>query len=615
MSASFMSIGGIASGLDTAGIIDQLLRLERRPIQVIQQRQEAHRRADQAWQSVTTKLSSLRGAIDALRDPSSFQRDASVTTSSPQVAGARVTGTPAVGTTDLEVLHLATSHSVAVGGSFVSRDAAFGATEVTVTRADGSTATVTLADGATLEDAARALSDVEGITARIVRTGTDAHRLVLGASTTGEEARFGVVAGALSTETLQLGEDARLRVGGLDVTRATNVVDDLVDGVELSLSGTGTVRIGVERDLDASVGRVKALVDGVNGVLAELKKVSATSTDAAARGPLAGDRLVRDLAMSLREVVATVAGEGTYGTPSSIGISLTRDGALAFDEAALRTALAADPAAVAAMVSSVTRATDPAVSVTASGRAAAGTYQLQVTQAGTAASVLGAAYAAPPPGGTHTFTLTTAAGTEVALLLDDTVTDAAAAAATLTAQLRDAGVTEVTVTDDGGGLRVEHARAGADRGFTIAGSGTLGLDGTVAGTDAQGTLSDGTTTWTLVGTGTSLRVADGPVAGLVLGVARGAVGDLGEVTVADGLTSAFDRVVRSAEGIDGRIRLARDSIEARIDQARVAVERAENRFVVRERTLRAQFTGLETALANLQAQGNWLAGQLASFNA
>lgn len=609
-----MSIGGIASGLDTAGIIDQLLRLERRPIQVIQQRQADHRKADQAWQSITTKLSGLRSSIDALRDPTAFQRDATVTSSRPEVASARATGTPPLGSIDVEVQQLATTHSVAVGGSFAGRDVAVGLSELTITRADGTVANVTLAEGATLEDAARQLSQIEGVQARIVRTGPEAYRLVVGADSSGEQARFTVAgAPAVTTEVLQLGEDARLRVGGLEVTRSSNVIDDLVEGVELSLNTTGTLRVGIERDTDASVERVKKLVDGVNGLLDELKKLGATSTDASARGPLASDPLVRDLSMQLRNVVASISGSGPYGTPSSIGVSLTRDGKLAFDPAKLRSALAADPDAVAAMVSSVTRASDPAVSVTGSGRAQAGTYQVEITAPGTAATHTGAAFTAAAPGAPHTFTLTTLAGREATLTLDDSITDAAAAATALTAQLRDAGITDVTFTAEGGALKVDHLRAGAARGFTVAGSGALGLDASVAGSDVQGTVSDGTTSWAATGTGTSLRVTDGPATGLVIGITRGTTGSLGEVTVADGLTSAFDRILRTMEGSGGRIQRARDGLQARIDQAKVSIESAENRFAIRERLLRAQFTGLETTLGRLQSQGNWLAGQIGAM--
>ena len=62
-------------------------------------------------------------------------------------------------------------------------------------------------------------------------------------------------------------------------------------------------------------------------------------------------------------------------------------------------------------------------------------------------------------------------------------------------------------------------------------------------------------------------------------------------------------IQRSRDAIDGRIRSYDDRIEA-----------FEARLELRERTLRRQFTGLETALAQLQAQGQWLAGQLGSFS-
>ncbi len=611
---SFMSIGGIASGLDTAGIIDQLLQLERRPIQVIQQRQQAHRKADEAWNQIVTKLSSVREAIDGLRDPSSFQRDVTVASSAEHIATATRTGAPQAGATDLRVDQLATAHRAALGGSFASPTDTLGAAgTIALSRADGTEiGEVALAEDATLEEAARALSGLDGVRAQVVKVATGDHRLVVSSERTGAEQAFSVGgdhATLSAGEVLTAGVDAKVRYAGLDISRSTNTIDDLVDGIELQLTGVGDVRITAERDLDASVERVRKLVDSVNGTLEQLATAGRVSQEAGKRGPLASDPLVRSLSMQLRNVVSSVSGEGTYGTPSTIGISLTRDGRLDFDESRLRAALSDDPDAVAAMVSSVSRASDPAVSVTRTGQAQAGSYQLEVTQAATVAGVTGAAYEPPAAGATHAFTVTRGSRTAEIVLTEDDAT-AAQAAERINAQLAGAGITTVTAGVVDGSLRLEATRAGSNGDLGVTGSGGLGLDGDATGDDAQGTLSDGTDTWTLTGNGTSLRAVDGPAEGLIVSVPRERTGGLGEVAVADGLTSAFDRVLRSAEGRDGTISGARDGLQARIDGANESIERAENRFAIRERMLRAQFTNLESAMGRLTAQGNWLAGQL-----
>jgi flagellar hook-associated protein 2 len=45
------------------------------------------------------------------------------------------------------------------------------------------------------------------------------------------------------------------------------------------------------------------------------------------------------------------------------------------------------------------------------------------------------------------------------------------------------------------------------------------------------------------------------------------------------------------------------------------IARMEDRLAIKEEQLRRQFTAMEQALAALQSQGNWLAGQIASLSA
>src|SRR5690606_19852270 len=160
--------------------------------------------------------------------------------------------------------------------------------------------------------------------------------------------------------------------------RSSNTITDLMEGVELRLTGEGQVTVSVEQDTDDAVTKVKAVVDGLNGVLNQLNTVGKASSEEGARGPLTGDPLVRSLSMQLRGALSGVTGEGEYATLSGIGIELTRTGSITLDESKLRDALTSNPDAVASLLGKASSATDPRVDVTAVGRAEPGTYQLQV---------------------------------------------------------------------------------------------------------------------------------------------------------------------------------------------------------------------------------------------
>lgn len=614
MSTPFASIGGIASGLDTANIIQSLLAVERRPMQLLQARQAEMRRADEAWGSIVTKLSALRSATDGLSDPTWLDRTATATSSSDAVARAQVTGAVTPGALSFQVDALATRHQAAYTTTFSAATDIVGAGTLTVTTG-GTERSVTLAEGATLQDAARALDGLDGVSARLLRTGSEGFRLVVTADDTGADAAFslgGDVAALAAADTLVAGQDAQLSIGSLVVTRASNTVDDLLEGVSLELTGTGATTVTVERDTDAAVKRVTDYVTALNGVLDQLATVSRTSPEAGSRGVLAGDPLVRSLSTQLRSTLSQVTGEGSFGSLSAIGIGTTREGRIALDASKLREALAADPAAVGALLGRSSSASVAGVEVTATGQAAAGTYALELGSAATTATRTGAPYV--PPTDPTTLEILTPQGRTVEVTLDASHTDAAAAARAVDAALEAAGVTRLRASIVDGALTLRADRPGADRSFTVTGSGPLGLDGTATGTDATGTLTaaDGTA-HALTGSGTSLRVADGPLRGLTLVVPAGAVGAQGSVTVADGFSSVVDRVLRSAEGVDGSVARARNAIEGRIDDATRNIQAFEDRLAIRERTIRSQFVALESAMARMGSQASWLASQLGAM--
>lgn len=106
MGSSF-SAGGLVSGLDTDSMVRQLMELERKPIQRIDNRIEAAEKEQEAIGKLRETLQSLQGQADALRAQDLLnQFDAS--SSEESVVRAEVgSGAPAAGTYEVEVLQLA----------------------------------------------------------------------------------------------------------------------------------------------------------------------------------------------------------------------------------------------------------------------------------------------------------------------------------------------------------------------------------------------------------------------------------------------------------------------------------------------------------------------------
>ncbi|MFA9430939.1 flagellar filament capping protein FliD [Egicoccus sp. AB-alg2] len=626
MSTPFASIGGIASGLDTATIVQQLMQLERQSMVPLQTRQQTYRAADAAWGSIVTRLSSLRSATDALRDPQVLAGTVKVSSSNQAVASASVKGAGALpGTAVLNVTQLAAAHQVALGGTFTGNDQVLGAGSITVSRGD-TQHTVTLGEGATLADAARALNGVEGLQARVVRVGEGEHRLVVSSRTTGAGSAFTVTSdvaafnggGTTNLEVLQAGRDAVLSMDGLTVTRSSNTVDDLLEGITLSLSDVGTTTVRIEQDLEGATKKVKALVDAMNGLLNELNRQGATSSEAGARGPLSGDPLVRSLTTQIRGSLSQIVTEdGPFRTLNDLGISLTRQGSITLDESKLTAALTSDPQAVGKLLGRAGSTSDARLSLTTSGRAPAGDYQLQIDTAPRIAVATGAAFSPPGSIQPKTFTITAADGTSVSVVIDETV-DVQASVLKINAALAGTKLSWLraeTVEHEDGTVAVslKADRAGTSRNFTVDGSEELDLDGTAAGANVAGTLTNPATgeSWQLSGTGQTLTGPTGSaIAGLVLRAPLDATGDLGSVRIDNGLAGVLDGILRAAEGSGGSIAGAREALQSRIKATTDSLEAFERRLELRETTIRRQFTALESAMARMNSQAMWMAQQL-----
>lgn len=643
MSTPLFSIGGLASGLDTADIVQQLMALERQPMVKIQQRQETLRRTDQVWSGVVTRLSNLRSAVDGLRDPAALANTTKVTSSDDAVATATRTAAARPGQVAFTVQQLATHHRVAAEGTFSSAGDVLGAGSITLARHGAPDIEVELGEGATLQDAARALNAKAGISASVLRTGDAEYRLVIDSDTSGEAARFelsstygaGVLDGG---QVLSAAQDAVLTMGdpdlgGLTITRSTNTIDDLVEGVEVRLTGVGDVQIGIQQDVDAAAKKVTGLVEQLNGVLDHLATVSKTSAEVGERGPLASDPLVRSLQLELRGALSQVTGEGTFRTLNQIGIELTREGRVKLDETRLREALTADPQAVGELLGRLGGSSDERVNVTATGGAQAGEYQVAIDTASRVATATGATFV-PPTGDPKTYSIKV--NGKVISVTAGNDEDTASVVRKLNQQLalESINVRAVVEDDATGAFGLEATRAGAGGNFTIAdpteaeltdlgldGSETFGLGTTViatvddaatAGRDAIGTVGFGGETWEVSG-GRLMVLGDGPGSGLQFTVPSEVTGNLGVITVSDGLAGVLDRVLQRAEGRDGSIARAREAIEGRIKSTGDSLGSFERRLELRERTIRRQFTAMEEAMARFQAQGNWLASQLGSM--
>ena len=370
-----ITIGGLATGLDTDSIVTQLVALERqRGIGTLQtQKTDANTRRI-ALQTFNGKVAAFLTAIKKLKDPADVLiRKAS--SSNESVLTATAGSGAHSGSTEITVNHLArpaiatSANGKAAATSTVATGSGTFAFRVGPT---GTVQTVNVDATTTLEGLASAITALDaGANASVVNVGTTGSpdfRLRLGSDASGTGQAVSIVTDdtTLGIAVSQTARDAEFTVSGFPdpLHRDGNTVSDVIPGVTfdlLSAGGPATVTVG--GDDDAVATQVDAAVKAFNDIITFVAGESVIEQDTASDdrsvkiGPLALDSTVRGVIDSLRRLISDptdTGDEDDYTVLAQVGITTARDGTLTFNQAAFRTQLASRGSDVAKLFGGAT---------------------------------------------------------------------------------------------------------------------------------------------------------------------------------------------------------------------------------------------------------------------
>jgi len=365
-----LRVGGLASGLDSSAIIDALLRFERRPLQLLQQKKQTLESQQALFRDLNTALLALRdsaAAIDnqntTLTGPASAEELLSSTATSSHdtlvTATASASATP--GSFSLTVDRLAsTGREFSAAFADATSSIASAGDTLTLTVGTGTPFTVTVGStGASLNDLRDLVnSDPNNggsVRADVLFDGTS-YRLVLSPTATGAANDLTVTttipgpggAAFVDPALEQVAQDAQVTVfGSIPVTRPSNDISDAIPGLTLHLKGADpatTVRIDVARDDDAIAQKVQDFIDSFNAVVDFIDTKAGFDSTAQQAGPLLGDATVRSVQAQLGSVVVksySFAGN-SFTSLGQIGIQIGRDGRLSLDRSLLDQRLSED---------------------------------------------------------------------------------------------------------------------------------------------------------------------------------------------------------------------------------------------------------------------------------
>lgn len=477
---------------------------------------------------------------------------------------------------------------------------------------------VSVGDGSLATVVANINNAQVGITATAVQVGANAYRLQITSNTAGALNGANVAASEFDAAvggfvTLTEASDARVTVGSgpgaYQITSATNTVSGMLPGVTVTLKSVSAtpVTITASRDVNAIADKVKAIVDEANKVKKAIDAATAYDVETRKASPLTGDSVSRRILSELNRALSDAVPWATPGSPGLAGVSVDKTGQYTFDSAKFTTAFNADPEGMTKLFVQGGTATDSQVTfVSAGDRARAGTYAVVVTTAAAQATDTGLEGSWPigsPP------TVRVRVGTkEVSYAVQggDLQTDVADG---LNAAFA-AGGLALEASVSGSGVKINSTAYGSSAKFDVAWDGSTWE--TSSGVDVAGTIDGVTAT----GAGQQLSIAfdHATLGGLALNITATAPGALGNFTYQPGVAQRVSTALLDAtDSVTGYLTSSENSLKSRVKFIETQVESMERRLTAFEARLRRQFAALESTLGQLQAQSNWLSGQVSSL--
>lgn len=664
-----ISSPGIGSGLDVNSIVSQLMSVESQPLTQLQTKEAKLQSQLSALGQVKSALSSFQSALSGLSDVKAFQA-VKASASDSAVFSASADSSAAPGSYALEVSQLAQAQKLVSAGQ-ASSTAAIGTGTLVFDFGSISGGSLDAASGkytgasfasngngaksVTIDSSHASLSGIRdainaagiGVTASIINDGSSAPmRLVLTDSATGAANSMKItVSGdaALSNllsqdpasdagQALQqtvAAQDAKFTIDGLSVSKPSNHVTDLVQGVTLDLTKTnaGTpATLTVVRDTASVSAAVSKFVDAFNTINQTLSAATAYNPDTKTAAVLNGDSTVRNIQVRLRSMLGTVVqgSDGAYSRLADIGVTLQKDGTLAADSAKLNKALASNFNDVASLFAVAGKASDGLASYSAGTDATKpGTYALSVSRMATKGSLTGAAAPASTTitAGSNDSLSVNLDGASAAITLKPGVYPSAAALA-LEVQSQINGNSAfsgsgLTVAVNGSGALVFTSnRYGSTSAVSLFGNAADNLVGAnpvaKAGFDVAGTING----QAVVGSGQKLTGASGDAAeGLSIMITGGTTGERGTVSYSKGYASQLGDLVDGFLNSSGSLSARTNGINSSITSLKKQEDQMNQRLTLREAALRSQYNALDAQLSSMSSTSSYLTQQLAAIQA
>ena len=412
MAVDYLSALNAGSGLNVTQIVDALIDAEKAPREAtLNSKIEEKTVSISAFAEVKKEFSALKTSLTTLGGLSVLDIQATGPSGASNVIDATVTDSNLVKPFDfnINVSSLAQPQTISFGGygsELAKLDASNLSIDLGVWTTDNSgnhsfvastgstTKTIALTNSDTLASLKNKINELDiGISATIVKVSADNYSLAI-RSASGTDKQIRIRATSTSNTISKLSYDpqsngsgaanggdfqkqvasasnAQFTLNGLSLTRTTNTVSDVIEGVSLNLKAISATdqRLTAKYDETLSLDAMKLFVEEMNTITKNLINMNKTSLEKEQTGALAGDTLVRAYRNKLRTITTTpITGFGADPIYlSNFGIMTERDGSLSLNETKFKAYFAANPQQFSALTKSNVKSSSLSVSAEMTG--------------------------------------------------------------------------------------------------------------------------------------------------------------------------------------------------------------------------------------------------------
>ena len=354
-----ISSAGIGSNIDVNSLVSQLLALERRPLDKLNQRKTQYNADLSSYGKISSDLSGFQSAAAALKTAESF-KVFTTTAGDTTYLSASANSSASAGSHSITITQLAQAQKLFSAAFADTATTTIGTGSLTIANGASSFAVTINSSNNTLDgivSAVNAASSNFGVSASIVNDGTGyrllfspnstgtAFAVTVGVSDTGDSnntdnlglSRLSYTAGGLNLSQTQVAQNAIITVDGLTgISKASNTITDVIQGVTLDLKKGGGVSttLDVAVDTAAITEKATALVTAYNKLITNIKDLHKKG------GKLEADNTLLTIQSQLASVFntkATIAGNA-YSYLAEVGISLQSNGTLALNSSEFKAA-------------------------------------------------------------------------------------------------------------------------------------------------------------------------------------------------------------------------------------------------------------------------------------